>query len=76
MGQKPGKENYKAKVASYITPVENLFLSGHWSELVGGVPIAVKSTINTSLIVIPKQNKKDFQVLAKNMVGEINLEQL
>lgn len=75
MGQKPGKENYKAKVASYITPVENLFLSGHWSELGGGVPIAVKSAINTSLIVVQKENKKVFQVLAKYMDGKINLEQ-
>lgn len=76
MGQKPGKENYKLKVARYETPVENLILSGHWSELGGGVPIAVKSALNTSLMVIQKENKAVFNVLAKYMDGAINLKKL
>ena len=42
MGQKPGKENMKAKVASYNTPIENLFLSGHWADFGGGILIAMK----------------------------------
>tara|TARA_B100000508_G_scaffold140481_1_gene141679 strand:- start:1197 stop:2942 length:1746 start_codon:yes stop_codon:yes gene_type:complete len=76
MGQKPGKENYKLKVASYQTPVENLWLSGHWSELGGGVPIATKSALNTTLMVLQKQNKKVFNLLANYVDGNIGLKEV
>lgn len=76
MAQKPGKENYQNKVASYITPVNNLFLSGHWADLGGGIPIAIKSSINTTLLVLQKENKKKFKLLAKYMDGKIGVEQL
>lgn len=76
MAQKPGKENYQNKVASYITPVNNLFLSGHWADLGGGIPIAIKSSINTTLLVLQKENKKKFKLLAKYMDGKIGIEQL
>ncbi len=76
MGQKPSKENYKAGVASYSTPVKNLLLSGHWAELGGGIPIAVKSSINTTLMVLQKENKQVFKLLAKYMDGKIDVEKL
>lgn len=74
MGQKPGKANMQAKVASYKTPIENLYRSGHWSDLGGGVPIAVKAALNTTLMVLKKEDKKVFNLLANYMDGkqEIN----
>ncbi|MBL1281251.1 MAG: NAD(P)/FAD-dependent oxidoreductase [Fluviicola sp.] len=76
MAHKPGKENYKAKVASYKTPVKNLFLSGHWADLGGGIPIAVKSSINTTLMVLQKENKAAFRLYSKYMDGKIPVESL
>jgi phytoene dehydrogenase-like protein len=76
MAQKPGKENYQGKVASYITPVKNLFLSGHWAYLGGGIPIAIKSSINTTLLVLQKEDKKRFKLLANYMDGKIGVDQL
>ena len=43
MGARPGKTNYKAKIAHYQTPIKNVYLSGHWATLGGGVPIAVST---------------------------------
>ena len=76
MGQKPGKENMKAKVASYKTPVKNLLLSGHWADLGGGVLIAMKSSVNTSLIILQKEKPEVFKLLAKYMDGKIHIEHL
>ena len=76
MAQKPGKENYQGKVASYITPVKNLFLSGHWADLGGGIPIAIKSSINTTLLVLQQEDKKRFKLLARYMDGKIGVEEL
>ena len=74
MGHKPGKENYKSGVASYSTPVKNLLLSGHWADLGGGIPIAIKSSINTTLMVLKKENKKAFNLFAKYMDGKISID--
>jgi len=76
MGQKPGKENMQAKVASYKTPVKNLLLSGHWADLGGGILIAMKSAVNTSLMILQKEKPKTFKLLAKYMDGKTNIEQL
>ncbi|AEA45497.1 phytoene desaturase family protein [Fluviicola taffensis] len=76
MAQKPGKENYQGKVASYITPVKNLYLSGHWADLGGGIPIAIKSSINTTLLVLQKEDKKRFKLLANYMDGKIGVAEL
>ncbi len=70
MAQKPGKENMKAKVASYKTPVNNLLLSGHWADLGGGIPIAMKSAVNTTLMILKKENKKVFNLFADYMDGK------
>ncbi|NOZ36438.1 MAG: NAD(P)/FAD-dependent oxidoreductase [Chlorobi bacterium] len=71
MGQRPGKENIMNKVASYKTPVKNLLQSGHWADLGGGVPVAVKSALNTSLIILKKENKKVFKQFADYVDGKI-----
>jgi len=73
MGARPGRENMMAKIAHYKTPVKNLFLGGHWADLGGGVPLAVKSAANTSLIILKKENKEAFKLLSKYMDGKINL---
>ncbi len=73
MGQKPGKENIMNKVASYKTPVKNLLQSGHWADLGGGVLIAVKSALNTSLMILKKENKKVFKQFADYVDGKKSL---
>ncbi len=48
MGQLTSKRNMKFKVSGYRTPVENLLVGGHWAELGGGVPMAVKAGANAT----------------------------
>jgi prolycopene isomerase len=76
MGAKPGRENMQRKVAHYRTPVENLILGGHWAELGGGVPIAVKAGANASLLVFKKENKAAFGSLTAYMDNKLELEEL
>ncbi|MDX2359301.1 MAG: NAD(P)-binding protein [Crocinitomicaceae bacterium] len=78
MGARPGKANMQAKIAHYKTPVKNLLLSGHWAELGGGVPVAIRSALNTTLLVLQQENKPAFKLLAKYVDGKIdetNIEQ-
>jgi phytoene dehydrogenase-like protein len=75
MGAKPGRENMQSKIAHYRTPVRNLILGGHWAELGGGVPIAVKAGSNASLIIFKKENKPAFQLLAAYMDSKIGLKE-
>ena len=74
MGARPGRANMQGKVARYHTPVPNVFLSGHWAELGGGVPIAAKAGANAALLVLKKENKAIFQLLAGYMDGKVKLE--
>lgn len=60
MGTRPGKTNMQLKVAHYLTPVKNIIIGGHWAELGGGVPIAVKAAYNASLIVLKDQNPSAY----------------
>lgn len=76
MGAKPGRQNMQSKVAHYRTPVKNLFLGGHWAELGGGVPIAVKAGANATLFILQKEKPAAFTVLAKYMDGKITAETL
>lgn len=76
MGQKPGKENMQSKVASYQTPVKNLYQSGHWADLGGGILIAMKSSVNTSLIILKKEKTNIFKLLADYVDGKIGIEKL
>jgi phytoene dehydrogenase-like protein len=67
MAAKPNKANIQAKVAHYKTAVPNLFLSGHWAEYGGGVPIAVKAAANASLLVLKAEKHPGFAELARVM---------
>ena len=70
MGAKPGRANMQNKIAHYQTPVKNLLLGGHWAELGGGVPIAVKAGANATLLILKKENKNAFKLLAGYMDGK------
>ncbi len=76
MGAKPGRENMQNKIAHYRTPVKNLFLGGHWAELGGGVPIAVKAGTNAALLILKKENKPAFRSLAQYLDNKMALETL
>jgi phytoene dehydrogenase-like protein len=76
MGAKPGRENMQNKIAHYRTPVKNLILGGHWAELGGGVPIAVKAGANAALLIFKEENKTAFNLLAAYMDNKIALEEL
>ena len=67
MGAKPGKKNMQNKIAHYQTPVNNLLLGGHWAELGGGVPIAVKAGANAALLIFKKEKPEAFQLMAGYM---------
>jgi phytoene dehydrogenase-like protein len=75
MGAKPGRENMQSKIAHYRTPVKNLILGGHWAELGGGVPIAVKAGANASLLILKEKNKPAFNLLAAYMDSKIGIEE-
>jgi prolycopene isomerase len=72
MGAKPGRANMQNKIAHYRTPVKNLLLGGHWAELGGGVPIAVKAGANASLLVLKKEKPAAYKLLAGYMDGKIS----
>lgn len=74
MGARPGKENMQAKIAHYQTPMKNLILGGHWAELGGGVPIAVRAGTNAALIIMNKNKSIAFKVLSKYIDGNISIE--
>jgi prolycopene isomerase len=76
MGAKPGKDNMQNKIAHYQTPVKNLLLGGHWAELGGGVPIAVKAGTNASLLILQKENSKAFRLLADYMDAKISAKEV
>lgn len=72
MGARPGKENMQAKVAHYRTPVKHLTLGGHWAELGGGVPIAVKAATNATLIVLQRLDSQRARLLTDYMDGKLD----
>lgn len=76
MGARPGKKNMQSKVAHYRTPVKNLFVSGHWAELGGGVPIAVKAAANSALIIFKEEKLKAFKLFSDYLDGKIDEEKL
>jgi phytoene dehydrogenase-like protein len=76
MGAKPGRKNMQSKVAHYQTPVKNLLLGGHWAELGGGVPIAVKAGTNAAFLVLKKEKPEAFVALAQYMDNKIGLAEL
>jgi prolycopene isomerase len=73
MGTKPNRFNMMKKVATYHTPAKNLFIGGHCAELGGGVPIAVKAGANSSLLILKKEKKPLYNILADYIDGKKNI---
>ena len=69
MGARPGKKNMQLKLAHYQTPVKNVYLGGHWSELGGGIPLTIKAASNVSLLILKQENEAEFERLANCMDG-------
>ncbi|MCG7860233.1 NAD(P)/FAD-dependent oxidoreductase, partial [Flavihumibacter sediminis] len=76
MGARPGRANMQAKIAHYQTPVQNLILGGHWAELGGGVPIAVKAGANAAFLILKKEKPALFKKLARYMDGKSDLQEV
>jgi prolycopene isomerase len=69
MGARPGKNNFKAKIAHHITPLKNVYLSGHWSALGGGVPIAVSTALSSFLLVAKEDMTETYEELSKYLIS-------
>ncbi len=76
MGPRPGRKNITSGVARYKTPLKGLYLSGHWAELGGGVPIVVKAAINSTLLVLKEGNHKAFKLFADYTDNKKTLEEV
>lgn len=76
MGARPGKENMMAGIAHYRTPVKGLYLSGHWAELGGGVPIAVKGGTNAAVLALKDLKHPAFKVYAKYLDGKLDVKEV
>lgn len=69
MAQRTTKANMKAKVVGYRTPVNRLLIGGHWAELGGGVPMAVRAGSNAAGLVLQKEKPSDFKRLNQVLDG-------
>jgi prolycopene isomerase len=49
-------------ISKYTTPLKGLYIGGHWAEMGGGVPIAVKAAFNTALLVLKERKHNYFKV--------------
>ena len=67
MAQKPEPANYRLRVTSTKSPIKNLFISGHWADYGGGVPIAVKSGANCVLPILKRENKAAYKKLCQTL---------
>jgi phytoene dehydrogenase-like protein len=76
MGARPGKENMQAGVAHYRTPIKNLLLGGHWAELGGGIPIAVKAGFNAALLICKDERPEAFDAYVSYVNKKITAEEL
>lgn len=65
MGARPGKTNFKLKIAHHKTPLKNVFLSGHWSVLGGGVPIAVSTAMASFLCAVKKSESEKYLEISR-----------
>lgn len=63
MGAKPTSKNIRSGIAHYRTPVPRLFLGGHWAEIGGGVAVAMKAAVNTSLLILKDCKYREFEIL-------------
>jgi len=69
MANKATTRNIRRRVAQYRTPVDNLLLGSHWSEIGGGVPGAVRAGANSALLVLQRENPTIFRSLKRLLDG-------
>jgi prolycopene isomerase len=63
MGHKPTRQNIHAGLAHLTTPVKRLLLGGQWAEYGGGVPMATKAAVNSSLMILRELRPDAFSAL-------------
>jgi phytoene dehydrogenase-like protein len=73
MGAKPTNRNIRNKLAHYRTPVPRLLLAGHWAQYGGGVPIAMQTAVNASLLVLRQDGPEAFRSLRDAVDGRAPL---
>jgi phytoene dehydrogenase-like protein len=73
MATKPNRPNMMNKVATYRTPVRNLLVGGHWAELGGGVPIAVKAGANSAMLILKEENNPAYKAFADYIDGRSDI---
>ncbi|HBD94469.1 MAG: hypothetical protein A2015_06445 [Spirochaetes bacterium GWF1_31_7] len=65
MATKPEWDNIKSGNSQITTPVKNLFLSGHWAALGGGIPIALKAAVNCAYKILEKEHNSEIKNIKK-----------
>ena len=70
MGQRPESANFKLKVTGNKTPIRHLYISGHWADYGGGVPIAVKAGANAVLPILKKEKVQAYHSLCDLLDGK------
>lgn len=71
MGQRPSGKNILRGLARYKTPLNNLFVGGHWAEYGGGVPIAVRAGMNSALMVLERERPAAFRAVCDMLDGRL-----
>jgi len=72
MGLRPTPRNIRAGLAQLTTPIKNLLLGSQWATVGGGVPIATKTAVNASLLILRELRPESFQVLKHVVDGTAN----
>lgn len=69
MGTKPTGKNIRSGVSRHKTHIRNLYVAGHWSEYGGGVPIAARSALTSSMLVLRNASRAAFDSLCRDVDG-------
>jgi len=68
MGAKPVLKNILSGVIHSKSKVKNLLLTGHWADVGGGVPIAIKTAANTALYIARRMKKPFAEELKRTLL--------
>jgi prolycopene isomerase len=71
MGLRPTPRNIRSGLAQLTTPIKNLLLGSQWATVGGGVPIATKTAVNASLLILRELRPASFQVLKHVVDGTV-----
>jgi len=74
MGLRPTPRNIRSGLAQLTTPIKNLLLGSQWATVGGGVPIATKTAVNASLLILRERRPASFQILKHVVDGTVNKE--